>query len=355
MSESVYRILDASLNRVGEGLRTLEEYARFVLDHPAHSATGKQLRHDLATAAGRLSKVRLLSARDTAGDVGTTIGLDSEASRESITVVVHAATQRTGQSLRCLEEYGKCIDVDFAADIERLRYVFYDWSARLGVIAESGQADRGASRRKCIRDARLYFLIDAMSSDEALASHVVALADAGVDVFQLRDRSASDRTLYRRSLAGAKAAGEAGALWVVNDRADIAAASNADGVHVGQDELPIGAVRGVVGPDVLIGVSTHDVDQATEAVRGGADYIGCGPVFAGRTKSFDAYVGPAFLSDIVALDLDIPAFAIGGIDAGNVRSVIDTGCARVAVTGALRDADEPTAAARALKAMLSGK
>ncbi len=137
----------------------------------------------------------------------------------------------------------------------------------------------------------------------------------------------------------------------MNDRADLAAAADTDGVHVGQEELPVAQTRQIVGPSRLIGVSTHSIEQARDAVTDGADYIGCGPVFAGRTKTFESYAGTDFLKE-VAREIEIPAFAIGGIDASNINQVVRAGFHRVAVTGAVRDADDPAAAAKALKRTL---
>ncbi len=127
--------------------------------------------------------------------------------------------------------------------------------------------------------------------------------------------------------------------------------ADADGVHVGQDEIPVADARQIVGPSRLIGLSTHSIEQAREAVALGADYLGCGPVFPGRTKEFDAYVGAELLRE-VADEIELPAFAIGGIDATNLHHVMDAGVNRIAVTGAVRDAADPGQAAIALKEQL---
>ena len=168
-----------------------------------------------------------------------------------------------------------------------------------------------------------------------------------VDIQQLRDQQADDRTLLGRARLGATIAKSHGKLFIMNDRADLAVAGDTDGVHVGQEELPASEARRIVGPTRLIGVSTHCIEQARQAVAEGADYIGCGPVFPGRTKSFDAYVGVDLLRD-VAREIEIPAFAIGGIDRSNVEEVVQAGCRRIAVTGALRDVDDASAAAAEL-------
>lgn len=347
---SVYRILDASVNRVNEGFRTIEESARFLLDDAGKSATLKSLRHDFAAAVDRLSRESLLAARDTPGDVGTAITLDSEQSRESVMGVIAAAASRVQQSLRVIEEYGKTLDGDLAATAERIRYAFYSVAAEIEL-----QLSR-LDRFRRLQAAQLYCLIEAGESDAWIEDQVSRLSIAGVDVFQIRDPSCDDRTLYRRTVAAVTVARDHGTLLIVNDRADIAVAAGADGVHVGQDELPCPAVRRVVGAGRLIGVSTHSVEQATAAVADGADYLGCGPVYPSRTKAFDSHVGTALLQQIANAASDgripIPVFAIGGIETDNVRDVVAAGISRIAVTGAIRDAEQSTAAAAQLKSIL---
>ncbi|GAA5510886.1 thiamine phosphate synthase [Novipirellula caenicola] len=341
--QATYRILDASINRATEGLRTLEEYARFVQDDAAANACFKSLRHDLTTAVGRgIDRQRLIESRDTPGDVGTEIREPTEYVRSSSQKVIAAASARIAQSLRVIEEYGKTIDGRFAAEVEQIRYRAYQACASLELAAFTSE------RTTQLAEAKLYLLIDGGESEQEYTASIERLAKAGVDIFQLRDHSLDDRTLYLRARVGAAVARRLGRLFIVNDRADIAVAADADGVHVGQDELPAAAVRAIIGDRRLLGISTHSIEQAKEAIDDGADYIGCGPVFAGRTKQFDAYVGPAFLQQ-VAQSISIPAFAIGGIDQSNLSEVMAAGCDRIAVTGAIRDAEHPVQAAESLK------
>src|SRR5262249_28489189 len=136
-------------------------------------------------------------------------------------------------------------------------------------------------------------------------------------------------------------------LAIVNDRADIAAASGADGVHVGQEDLSVKDARAIVGPHMLVGVSTHNIEQARAAVLDGANYLGAGPTFASRTKSFDDFAGLDYLRE-VSSEIRLPTFAIGGITAENVPSVIRVGIERVAVSSSIVDAPNPPVAAREL-------
>ncbi len=140
-------------------------------------------------------------------------------------------------------------------------------------------------------------------------------------------------------------------LFIANDRPDLAILSQADGVHVGQDELSVKDVRAIVGPDLLVGVSTHSLEQARAAILDGADYIGVGPTFPSRTKQFSHYPGLELLRQ-VAGEIRLPAFAVGGITAANVAQVRACGMTRIAVSGAVMDEAHPAAALAELRRLL---
>lgn len=350
-SQATYRILDASANRAGEGLRTLEEFARFVLDDSGLTAQLKTLRHDLAAALRQLPRESLLRARDTEADVGTEIGESAEYARAEVAEVVAAASTRTQQSLRVLEEYVKLLDPRIAKAIEQTRYRCYTVCANLELRLLPWDRQQ-CDRRKRIARSHLYVLVDAAEDEAQFAEMVKRLYLLGVDVLQLRDREHDDRTLIQRARRGTEIARELEKLFIMNDRADLAVAADTDGVHVGQEELPVGVARKIVGPHRLIGVSTHSIAQARDAVAEGADYIGCGPVFAGNTKSFESYVGTGFLSE-VSSEIEIPAFAIGGINRTNIDRVVEAGFHRIAVAGAVRDVADQTAAVAELRRAMS--
>ncbi len=137
----------------------------------------------------------------------------------------------------------------------------------------------------------------------------------------------------------------------MNDRPDLAVLSAADGVHVGQDELSVKDARAIVGPHALIGVSTHNIEQARRAVLDGADYIGVGPTFPSDTKKFESFAGLDFVRAVVA-EIALPAFAIGGITLDNVSQVISAGLSRIALSGAIVNAPNPTTASRDFLAKL---
>lgn len=204
-----------------------------------------------------------------------------------------------------------------------------------------------------LRGARLYVLLDGSDSSDNFAQLVQVLVEAGVDALQLRDKPLSDRDLVERARVLRRLTRDSGTLFIVNDRPDIALLSDADGVHVGQDELTVADCRTILGPKRLVGVSTHSLAQARQATWDGADYIGCGPTFSSKTKAFENFPGLEFLRAVQA-EIPIPAFAIGGIHQENIARVLETGFCRVAVSGAVTAATDPAAAARLLHQTLRG-
>jgi thiamine-phosphate pyrophosphorylase len=175
----------------------------------------------------------------------------------------------------------------------------------------------------------------------------------GVDLFQLRDKDASDDDLLGAAHDARERCHAAGALFLLNDRPDLAAACGADGVHVGQDDVPVAHARELVGPDVIVGLSTHSMQQAQAGTKSGADYIAVGPVHATPTKEGRPAIGVEPVR-YAAAHVTVPWFAIGGIDTTTVAAVVRAGARRIVVVRAIADADDPEAAARALRAAADG-
>ena len=198
-----------------------------------------------------------------------------------------------------------------------------------------------------LRRARLYLVI------EAAAEHVLGPAlRGGVDMVQLRDKHADDESILRAAARFRSACDEYGALFWLNDRPDLALECRADGVHVGQDDEAVAAVRERVGPDVLIGLSTHSPEQFDAALSSQADQLSVGPVWETPTKAGRPAAGIEYLRHATRHGGERPWFAIGGIDAGNLTEVVAAGARRVVVLRAIRDAPDPEAAARELASML---
>ena len=198
-----------------------------------------------------------------------------------------------------------------------------------------------------LAEARLYFVTDANTDEHALRE---ALA-GGVDILQLREKNAPDDEILAAAATFRALCDEHGALFVLNDRPDLAAAAGADGVHIGQADAPIDRVREQVGRDLLIGLSTHSREQLAAALETDADYVCVGPVYATPTKPDYPAVGLELVRH-AAQAVERPWFAIGGVDGTNVGEVAAAGAPRVAVVRAIRDAPEPRAAAAGLRAVL---
>jgi len=336
------RVLDAAANRAREGLRTVEDFVRFVLDDRHLTEQCKRLRHDLAAALAGVPAEHRLAARETQADVGTTLATAAEEVRASTASILPANFARLQEALRSLEEFGKLLNPEMAAELKRLRYQSYTLERAVEITRLSLERLAGA---------RLYVLIDGRPAPEDFGRLARSLIEAGVHVLQLRDKQLDDRRLLERARLLRELTNGTDTLFVMNDRPDLAALSRADGVHVGQEELSVKDARTIVGPDALVGVSTHSIEQARQAVLDGANYIGVGPVFPSGTKPFEQFPGLDLLR-AVAAEIRLPAFAIGGIDLDNIRDVLATGFTRVAVGGAITTASDPATAARELLATL---
>jgi thiamine-phosphate pyrophosphorylase len=203
--------------------------------------------------------------------------------------------------------------------------------------------------RDRLHDARLYFVADR----DGMARALQGALRGGVDLFQLRDKEASDDELLAAADTARALCHAAGALFLLNDRPDLAAAAGADGVHVGQDDMPVARACAHVGPDALVGLSTHSIAQAQRGASSGADYVAVGPVHATPTKEGRPPIG---LEPVryAAAHLELPWFAIGGLDAETLGPVVAAGARRAVVVRALAHAHDPEDAARTLRAALSG-
>lgn len=340
---AVDRILDANANRAREALRVAEETARFVLERPGLAEAFKRLRHDLRAALEPLRPRDLLGARDTAGDVGTRVSTDAEAAREGPAQVARAAMKRLTEALRVLEEYGKTIDAGAAGAVEALRYRAYDLETRLEAALEP------AGR---LADGGLCVLLTESLCRRPWEEVLRATLAGGAACVQVREKTMPDRPLLARCRAVTEACHAARALAIVNNRPDLAVLAGADGVHVGEEDLAPGEARRIVGPDRIVGASTHSVADALAAVEAGADCIGCGPMFPSATKPRDEVPGPALAREVTTA-VGMPVMAIGGITVERAPEVLAAGPTWLAVSSAVCGAADPEAAVRELVAAMA--
>jgi thiamine-phosphate pyrophosphorylase len=207
--------------------------------------------------------------------------------------------------------------------------------------------------RRRLSKARLYLVMGVGTKSPQRSYRIAEAAlQGGVDILQLRDYSLNDFQFLEAAHKFRVLTRQYKALFIVNNRPDIALLSKADGVHVGQDDLPVAQVRKLVGKDMLIGLSTHALVEAKKALKSGADYIGVGPVYRTPTKAGRKAVGLSYVRQVVALKPKVPFFAIGGVDKGHLPEILGAGTARVAVVRAITEARDPYRAALGLKEAL---
>jgi len=338
-----FRILDAAANRAREGLRVVEDYVRFTLDDLHLTELLKNWRHRLAEVLSVVDSRELVSSRDTRADVGTNVKTRREGLRQSMQAVVIANFKRVQEAARTLEEFGKVLSSELGRQLEVLRYELY--TLEKAVTVTDASRDRFAGRE-------LYVLVSSELCPHGSGPVVRAALSAGAGVIQVREKKMSDRELILYGRLVREWTAQAGALYIMNDRPDLASLTDADGVHVGQDELTVREARRIIGPSRLVGVSTHTIEQARQAVLDGADYIGVGPVFPSKTKKFSNLAGLDFVREVAA-EIALPAYAIGGIDLKNLDQVLAAGARRVAVSSAVCGAENPSEAAQILCERLS--
>lgn len=208
-----------------------------------------------------------------------------------------------------------------------------------------------AERLAAFEEADLYVVItEAFCAGRTALEVLARVLEAGVRLVQMREKDLDGRLLYRRAVEFRRLTAAAGALFMVNDRVDIALAAGADGVHLGQDDLPVSAVR-QIAPHLMVGASTHSLAEALAAQEAGASYVNIGPIFATQTKPTTAPLGPEVIDKIVPR-LRIPWTTMGGITRANIGQVVSRGARHPAVMTAVTAAPDPAAAALRLRNLI---
>jgi thiamine-phosphate pyrophosphorylase len=318
------RILDANLDRSREGLRIIEEWCRFGLNSSDLASECKQLRQELAS--WHAAELRI--ARDTPQDPGTQLTHPQEEQRSSIQQLLEANFCRVEEALRVLEEYGKIYDPNMGVAFKQMRYRVYTLESNLLAYRRYQQLLR----------SQLYLITSARGN---LLAVVEAALQGGVTLVQYRDKTADDTVKLANVRKLCEICHRYDALLIVNDRVDLAIAADADGVHLGQQDLPVIEARKLLGPGRIIGRSTTNAEEMQRAIEEGSDYIGVGPVYPTPTKANKPAAGLDYVR-YAASKSPIPWFAIGGIDINNVDQVLNAGAERLGVVRAIMEAEQPT-------------
>lgn len=309
------RIIDANLNRAREAARVVEDYCRLAQNDAIAAATLKQIRHALGALEQQIGRAALLTARDTAGDVGTQITTVQESSRPTTGDVLAANLRRLEEALRSLEEWSKlAVGPEIAGQLEQARYRTYELEKQLANPA-----------RAILHQSRLMLIVTSELCRLPVAEVLAETYRAGVRLFQLREKAISDRELLSRLTPMVEQLRQLGSCCIIiNDRVDLALALGADGVHLGQSDLPIAAARQIAGGRLMFGLSTRTRAEAEAALAARANWLGAGAIFPSSTKGNTILNGPAW-----------------GAEAAGLASSWGGGRPRPPSSGAELDADRP--------------
>ena len=341
------RILDVNLNRIGEGLRLLEDVTRFILNDPELSEQLKNMRHELLPKDRSLQK-RLLRARQAEEDVGAFLDVDSEAERADAVSLVSANSRRVQQSLRVLEELAKVHGDDFGLDWDKFKHArFALYTLEQKIVLEL------LRHNKREQVAGLYLILDTQALRGRSELEVIRQAiQGGARIIQLRDKLRPKGMLVPLAREMKRICSESDALFIVNDYIDLAIDSDADGLHIGQEDLPFATARKMLSGDKILGCSSATLEEALKAEKEGADYIAVGSIYSTPSKPGTRLTGLETLRQ-VKRKVSVPVVAIGGINEDNIAEVIRAGANAIAVISAVLGADNIREASQRLSGIIN--
>ncbi len=339
ISKQTLRIIDANLNRIGEGLRFLEDLARLLLNDATLTQQLKTMRHEILRGDWSFQQ-QLLQARNSEGDVGISIEAPGEEKQRELPIMVVANARRVQESLRVLEEMAKIPEVKLNSEkFKQARFNLY--------TIEQALLSKLLRQDKIKRLPGLYVIIDTKALIKG-RSHIDVASQAiqgGAKTIQLRDKLQSKRELLLIAQQLKNLCAGHDVLFIVNDYLDLALATDADGLHLGQNDLPTAVARKLLPIDKILGCSTTTVNQAINAESEGADYIAVGSIYPTTSKEAVEIVGLDRLRQIRQA-VTLPLIAIGGIAKDNVAEVMAAGADSVAVISAIVQAKDVEEAAR---------
>ena len=340
ISRQTLRIIDANLNRIGEGLRLLEDLARLLLNDATLTQQLKTMRHEILRGDWSFHQ-QLLNARDSESDVGITIEAPGDEKQRELPITVVANARRVQESLRILEELAKIPGTTLKLDSEKFK------QARFNLYTiEQNLLSKLLRQDKVTRIPGLYVVIDTQAlegrSHIEVANQVIR---GGAKAIQLRDKLRSKKELLFIAQQLKNLCSEHNVLFIVNDYLDLALAADADGLHLGQNDLPLPVARKLLPIDKILGGSVNTLDQAIAAESEGADYIAVGSIYPTTSKETAKVIGLEILRQI-RQTVTLPLVAIGGITKDNAAEVMVAGADSVAVISAVVQAKAPEEAAR---------
>ena len=327
----IAQLIDANLDRAREGLRVMEDWCRFGLKRSDFSVQIKDWRQQLGLHHHNIYRKARFTSKDPA--LGVSHLLQNVRSTPEAVFIANSA--RVQEALRVVEEFTRLTDPKLCKIASKIRYETYEIEIKVLNTSE------GIKRRKALTDCSVYLIT---ANREDLEKIVIKALKAGIKIVQYREKFLSDNEKISQAKCLSSICKKYNSLFVVNDRIDIALAVDADGVHLGQEDIPTKTARELLGHEKIIGRSTHCLEDIKNAEKEGCDYIGIGPIFTSETKKQLKPIGIDYLRNGLNNTL-LPAFAIGGINSSNINQLNKLKNLRIAVSNAIINSSDPYAKA----------
>ncbi len=323
----IYQIIDANLDRAREGLRVLEDWARFGLGLENYVIKIKNFRQILGKNHLEVYK----KSRNHIEDQCKGLSHVEQNNRESPEKIISSNAARVQEALRVIEEFSRLKNKELAKIASEIRYEIYTLEVELL------NCNTRKKSKKIIRDNGLYAITDQKSD---VLEKIEDILIGGVKLIQHRFKTGTDKNRLEEAIKIKSLCKKYNALFIVNDRVDIALASDADGIHLGQNDLDLKTARKLLGNSKIIGISANNEIDISTSIKDGCDYIGIGPVFKTSTKKDKEPLG---LEKIKCLtkDIKIPWFAIGGINKNNISYLKKNGFSKFAIVSELMNSEDP--------------
>ncbi len=322
---TISRILDANINRAREALRVLEDISRFLLEDSSLTSSLRNMRSQVTSLLSRegLSAKDLYQARESEEDIGKEF---PQKSYTSLKEVINANFSRLQESLRVMEELYRMKNMEVFPEWRRLRFNAYTLQKEMFLRVE---------KKEWLKKLDLYVITDEEISKKRHEEVAKEAIEGGARFIQLRDKKSSTRRILEAGWRIREITRQAGAVLIINDRVDIALALDAEGVHLGEEDLPVQEARKIMGIGKIIGASSHSIEEALKKQEEGADYVSLGPIFSTSTKkNLPPPLGVEIIRE-AKKKLRIPLVAIGGIREENIEEILEAGSDGVAMISEL--------------------
>ena len=335
----IAQLIDANLDRAREGLRVMEDWCRFGLKRNDFSVQIKDWRQQLGAHHHNIYRKARLTSEDPAMGISHPL----QKNRTTPEDIFIANSSRVQEALRVLEEFTRITDPNLSEIATRIRYQTYEIEIKVLNTKE------GIDKRQILKDCSLYLIT---ANRKNLKEIVLQALQAGVRIVQYREKLLNDNEKVNQAKDLACLCRKYNSLFIVNDRIDIALAVDADGIHLGQEDIPTKIAREILGSEKVIGRSTHCLEDIKNASDERCDYIGIGPIFTSETKKTLNPIGIDYLRKGLDKTL-LPAFAIGGINSSNIKELNQVNNLRIAVSDAIINSDDPFAKTQELLKFLT--